>query len=310
LFVGTTADLGIRHEFPPRAIRQEIAMMMIIGRAVRPGGLGPSVMLAALAACLASPASAGAASPISASLACGVVGQGEYGTIKGRLVWGGDTIPPVRVLEEKGKAQKDPNVCAKDKSILSRSLVVDPDTKGVSFAFAFLRRPNGENPQAVKDLLARNPKVELDQQNCEFVPYVVPMHRDQVLLVKSSDVGINHNVRLTGFANPGVNSTIAAGRDLEIKLEAERQPIPLQCDIHPWMKGWVMVCDHPFFAVTGKDGSFEIKGVPPGEQKLVIWQESVGYANPGLGRGMSVMVKAGDVADIGVIKLDPSKVKS
>ena len=55
------------------------------------------------------------------------------------------------------------------------------------------------------------------------------------------------------------------------------------CDIHPWMHGHVMIFDHPFFAVTGPDGSFEIKGVPAGDQNVVVWQEGVGYVTPGSG---------------------------
>jgi hypothetical protein len=70
-----------------------------------------------------------------------------------------------------------------------------------------------------------------------------------------------------------------------------------------------MVFDHPFFAVTGKDGTFEIKGVPAGSQNLVLWQENVGYVTPGGRRGMAVEVKPGGVTDVGEIKLDPKKVK-
>ena len=70
-----------------------------------------------------------------------------------------------------------------------------------------------------------------------------------------------------------------------MKLVAERRPIAVACDIHSWMKAWIMVFDHPFFAVTGPDGSFEIKGVPAGEQHLVVWQEKVGYVNRKRPRG-------------------------
>ena len=280
-------------------------MRMTIGSPVR----RPALAIAGLTIGLLSPAGAHASPPFAASLMAGPIGQAEYGTVKGRLVWGGDQVPPVRVLEQKGKAEKDPNVCAKDRPILSRELVIDPETKGVSYAFAYISRPKGNNPEAVKGLLAKQPKLELDQQNCEFAPYLTPMHQDQVLMVKASDPGINHNVRLNAFANPGLNQNLAPGGQLELKLVAERLPIKLNCDIHPWMKSYVMVFDHPFFATTAKDGRFEIKGVPAGTQNLVIWQENVGYANPGAGRGMAVSVKAGEVVDVGEIKLDPAKVK-
>src|SRR5262249_41922444 len=98
--------------------------------------------------------------------------------------------------------------------------------------------------------------------------------------------------------------------ELKKKLVAEKRPIPLACDIHPWMKGHIMVFDHPFFAVTGPDGSFEIRGVPAGEQNLVVWQSNVGFVTPGLLKGMPVKVEAGKVRDVGAIKLDPAKVKN
>jgi hypothetical protein len=272
-------------------------------------GRGLSLAFAALVIHFGSPGHVVASPPTPASTLNAVVGQAQYGTVKGRLVWGGDDVPPVRVLEAKGKAQKDPNVCAKNQSILSRELVVDPKTKGVSYAFAYILRPKGTNPEAIKDLLAKQPKLELDQSNCEFLPYVLPMYQEQTLIVKASDPGINHNVRLNAFTNPGLNQNLAPGGQLPLKLVAERLPIKLNCDIHPWMKSYVMVFDHPFFTTTGTDGSFEITGVPAGTQNLVIWQETVGYASRGAGRGMPVMVTPGEVTDVGEIKLDPAKVK-
>jgi hypothetical protein len=234
--------------------------------------------------------------------------QGSYGTIKGRLVWGGSDIPPAKNLVEVGQAPKDPAVCAKSDPIPSRELVVDPKTKGVRYAFVYLVRPQGTNPEAVKELLAKAPQAVIDQKNCEFIPYVTAMIQDQPLVLKSSDP-INHNVRFSAFTNAPFNQILPPNGQVEIKLVAERRPIPLNCDIHPWMKGFIMVFDHPFFDVTNEDGSFEIEGVPAGAQNLVVWQEKVGYVTEGLARGQSVQVKVGQVTDIGAIKLDPAKVK-
>ena len=192
------------------------------------------------------------------------------------------------MLEEKGKAAKDPNVCAKDKPILRpRSSWSIPKTKGVAYAFAYISRPKGANPDAIKELLAKQPKVELDQKNCEFMPYVLPMHQGQTLIVKASDPGINHNVRHEPRStNPGLNQNVAGGDRVEAQAR-RRETADCKCDIHPWMKAYVMVFDHPFFATTGKDGSFEIKGVPAGTQNLVLWQEGR-LRQPGAGRGMPV----------------------
>jgi hypothetical protein len=267
--------------------------------------LSAGLALAGLLA--AGPSPARASAPVGPLLS-GLVGQGSFGTIKGRLVWGGSEAPKPRVLIEKGQAQKDPNVCAANAAIPDNSLAVDPQTRGVKYAFAYLVRPKGENPEAVKALLGKTEKIEIDQKNCEFLPYSTALHQDQTLIFKSSDP-VNHNVHLSPFTNPPFNLILAPNGSVDKKLVAERRVIPLTCDIHPWMKGWIMVFDHPFYAVTGADGSFEIKGVPAGEQNLVIWQEAVGYATPGLARGMPVTVSAGEVKDVGEVKLDPSKVK-
>lgn len=239
-------------------------------------------------------------------LAAGLPGQ--FGTIKGRLVYGGDNPPAARVVVEKGKAPKDPTVCATDHAVLSQTLVVDPASKGVRHGFAYLVRPKGSNPEAVKGLLARHEKVLVDQKQCEFVPHALAIHQDQVIEFKSSDA-VNHNVHLTCFTNPPFNQVMGPSGSLERKFVAERRPIALTCDIHPWMEGWIMVFDHPFFAVTKEDGSFEIKGVPAGEQKIVVWQKSVGYATEGGAQGMVVQVEADKTTDLGEIKLDPTKVR-
>jgi len=245
---------------------------------------------------------------VSAALVVGMAvearAQGNFGTIKGRLVWGGPAVPPARNLVEVGQATKDPQVCAKSQPIPARDLVVDPANKGVRYAFVYLVRPEGANPEAAKALVAKTPRVEIDQKNCEFLPYVTAMMQEQPLLLKSSDP-VNHNVRFSAFTNAAFNQILPPNGQVEVKLVAERRPIPLNCDIHPWMKGFIMVFDHPFFAITNEDGSFEIGGVPPGTQNLVIWQETVGYVTPGAARGMAVPVKAGQDANVGEIRLIP-----
>jgi hypothetical protein len=237
-------------------------------------------------------------------LVLGAVGQANEGTIKGRLVWGGETVPPVVDAIAKGQAPKDPNICATAQAIRSHDLEVDPKTKGVAYGFAYLVRPAASNPAMVQQLIAKAPKVEIDQKNCDFLPHSVAIHEDQTLVMKSSDP-VSHNVRLTGFTNPGINQVVAPNGQLPVKLAAERLPMRVGCDIHPWMHGHVMVFNHPFFAVTGADGSFELKGVPAGAFKLVVWQETKGYVTPGKATGMPVTVTAGEVTDVGEIKLNP-----
>ncbi len=110
-------------------------------------------------------------------------------------------------------------------------------------------------------MLAKSPKVELDQKNCEFLPYALAIHQDQTLVIKSSDP-VNHNVRYAAFTNAAFNQILAPKGELEVKLVAERRPILVACDIHSWMKAYLMVFDHPFFAVTGEGRLVRDQGRP------------------------------------------------
>ena len=112
----------------------------------------------------------------------------------------------------------------------------------------------------------------LDQHNCEYVPQILAVQTGQKINVKTSDP-VMHNVHTmpTVVANgAGENKGQAAGApDLTFSIPAAENFLKFKCDVHPWMFAWVTVVDHPYFAVTGKDGAFTIKDVPPGKYKIV-----------------------------------------
>jgi hypothetical protein len=231
--------------------------------------------------------------------------SGSYGEIKGKLVWGGANPPAPQKI---ANVNKDPQVCAV-KPLYKQDMVVNAKTKGIQFALAYIANPKGKNADLEKATIKDHPKVEMDQKNCEFIPHVMGMMKDQEIVFKSSDP-VGHNVRYQGFSNGAKNVTIPANGQLSAKLVKEIRPMTVNCDIHTWMSAYLMVFDHPFFAVTDDQGNFTIKGVPAGQQNLVIWHERVGYVTPGAGKGMPVTVKANETTDVGEIKLDPTKVKS
>lgn len=106
--------------------------------------------------------------------------------------------------------------------------------------------------------------VALDQKGCVYTPHVVALQSGQVLSVTNSDP-TTHNVHPLPRVNREWNrSQTANASAIERKFSRQEIMLPVKCNIHPWMRAYVNVVDHPFFAITGADGSFEIKGLPPG----------------------------------------------
>jgi plastocyanin len=213
-----------------------------------------------------------------------------WGTLKGHVVFAGDP-PTAKVLVDKGKAEKNPEVCAKDAPIESERLVVDPATKGVKFALVYLPKPTAVNDDAKK--AAASGKIEFDQKGCVFKPHVLGLMTGVPVTLKSSDP-MNHNVN-SKLKNSPFNPTVAGGTSFSFTPSSpERTPGQVVCDIHPWMSSWWMVLDSPYFAVTDEKGNFEIKNVPAGTQKVVVWQEAVakgGFVTPP--SGQDINIKAG-----------------
>ena len=110
----------------------------------------------------------------------------------------------------------------------------------------------------------------LDQIGCEYIPQILAAQTGQTILARNSDP-LMHNVHTTPTApgNKEENKGQAAGApDLKFVIPAQENFLRFKCDVHPWMFAWVTVVDHPYYAVTGKDGTFTIKDVPPGKYKL------------------------------------------
>lgn len=118
---------------------------------------------------------------------------------------------------------------------------------------------------------ASAPPVVLDQKGCEYIPSILAVQTDQKLLVKNSDP-VLHNVHAVPAADSGNrernDAQLANGPDLTFSFSKPEMFLKFKCDVHLWMFAWVSVFDHPYFAVSGKDGSFKIANVPPGKYKL------------------------------------------
>ncbi|HET7790302.1 MAG TPA: carboxypeptidase regulatory-like domain-containing protein [Gemmatimonadales bacterium] len=117
--------------------------------------------------------------------------------------------------------------------------------------------------------------VVLDQNGCRYHPHVLGVMVGQTLEIKNSD-GLLHNIKAKGVKNRPFNVSQPVSMSTNRTFSAAEVMVPLECNVHGWMNAWLGVLPHPFFAVTGTDGAFSIKGLPPGTYTIEAWQEKYG----------------------------------
>jgi hypothetical protein len=206
------------------------------------------------------------------------------GTLTGQIVYGGDppALPP---LFGAGADVRDAAVCAAE-PIANESLVVDPATKGISHVFIYLEKApkGGVSPPAEGDAI-------FDQRGCVFRPHALLIRAKQKVLILSDDP-IAHNTHTFPNRNKPFNQGIPPNERNGVALTyaaAERMPVEVKCDYHPWMRAWHLPLDHGFAALTDAQGKFSIAGLPAGTHKFKIVHEG-----REIERAYSVTIKAGD----------------
>jgi plastocyanin len=190
----------------------------------------------------------------------------EWGSIKGRFIYGGAAAAAGEL-----KVDKDTEVCGKHK-LLAEELVVGAD-KGIANVVVYVRDKGVKvNPEFVAKASA-----VLDNKDCRFEPHVTFVQTGQELVIKNSDT-VGHNSNVATVKNPPSNNLIPAGGEAKSKFASDEAiPAQVTCNIHPWMKAWLLVRPNPYAAVSKADGTFEIPGVPVGEVELQFWHEKAGY---------------------------------
>jgi plastocyanin len=162
----------------------------------------------------------------------------------------------------------DQYICGKEKD--SEDLLLGPDG-GVVNAVVWL-----ENPPAGMKWKDPLPKVEMDQKGCVFAPRVVVVPVGGTVDFLNSD-RLLHNLHSVSRDNPTFNRTQPRGRTVPVTF-TKPEIVTITCDLHSWMKSWVVVAEHPFYAVTGPAGEFRFTGLPAGNYRLRLWQEALGTA--------------------------------
>jgi Carboxypeptidase regulatory-like domain len=188
------------------------------------------------------------------------------GTISGRIKFTGTkpTMSKIDMSEEpkcKAKYQAPPT---------DETVVVNPNgTLANVFVYVQTGLPAGYTAPAPSG------PVTLDQDGCRYHPHVFGILVGQHLAIKNSD-GILHNIKAKGTKNRPFNISQPTTMTSERTFTAPEVMVPLECNVHGWMHAWLGVLAHPFFAVTGTDGAFTIKDLPPGTYTIEAWQEKYG----------------------------------
>ena len=117
--------------------------------------------------------------------------------------------------------------------------------------------------------------VVIEQKGCMYQPHVLAMRTNQPLEVVNNDP-TSHNIHPIPANNREWNKSEPPGSKAEGTFSREEIAIPVKCNIHPWMRGYVAVFKHPYFAVTDKDGSFDLHNLPPGNYIIKAWHEKLG----------------------------------
>jgi len=113
----------------------------------------------------------------------------------------------------------------------------------------------------------------LDQTCCRFRPRVLPFMVQQPVMLRNSDRTL-HNVQAQPKRNQPFNEGLPGeGTEVTRRFRTPELGIRVSCDVHPWMTAWLHALPHPFYAVTGPEGTFEIRGIPPGQYELSTWHE-------------------------------------
>jgi hypothetical protein len=215
------------------------------------------------------------------SLASKIAAQRDAGVIAGFVVYQGTPPKPKTINFGAEKVCGELN---RDRPALYETLVVNPNGTIKGALVAIRGKVPGNYPPPKEPVV-------VDQIACTFVPHTVAMILGQEIEFRNSDP-VSHNIRGTPTRNTIFNSLFATKSVVKSKLEMAEIGIPLKCDIHFWMSGYLHVLPHPFFAITGDEGSFVISGVPPGSYTLLAWHESFKMQT------QAITISAGEVKEL------------
>jgi len=197
--------------------------------------------------------------------------SGNEGSITGAVNFTGEAPAPKQISMDADAA------CAQSNANPQTEDVVIKDGK-LANVFVYIKDGKTAEGKSIAGFTFEVPQTEvvLDQKGCRYIPHVLGLMAGQKLKVTNSDQTA-HNVHPSPKSNKEWNQSQAAGAPPIIQTFTRAEVVvPVKCNQHPWMKSNIGVLKHPLFAVSGENGAFEIKGVPPGTYTVATWHEKYG----------------------------------
>ena len=187
------------------------------------------------------------------------------GNVTGRIAFEGAAPKPAVI-----RMDSDPN-CLQPGVTTTEEQVVVGDGGVLQHVFVYVKDGLGD----LRFPVPATP-ILLDQRGCHYVPHVFGAQVGQSVEVLNSDPTL-HNVHATPKTNQEFNTgQPLAGMRHTHQFSTKEVMVPFKCDVHPWMRAYAGVLDHPYFAVSAADGTFSLKGLPPGTYTVEAWHESLG----------------------------------
>ena len=235
-------------------------------------GYGLGVALAAsVAACGGGQETSNTASTSGAPAAPAAGGMKVDATTAGE-VKGIVSLQGTAPANEAIRMNADP-VCVKAASGPQTAQTIIVGTDGTSLANVFVYVKDGLG-NYVYDT-PTTPAV-LDQRGCRYTPHVFGVRVNQPVEIVNSDPTL-HNIHALPKANQEFNNgQPIQGMKMTHTFTAKEVMVPFKCDVHGWMNAYVGVLDHPYFAVTGNDGTFSLASLPAGTYTIEAWHEKLG----------------------------------
>jgi len=182
--------------------------------------------------------------------------------------------------------------------------LVDKKSKGIKDIVIYVSSKKVKvHPDYEKDAKGT---VVMDNKHCRFEPHIAVLRVSQTLELHNSDP-FSHNSNLAPLGDVPANPLIAQDGMVTYNFhKSQKLPVPVSCNIHGWMKGFIVVRDDPYAAVSDEHGNFELKNLPAEELEFTVWQEKSGWLAAGKGWSKKGVfkhkIKPGD-NDLGVIKV-------